>query len=169
MHEGPDDTFDFGARWGQLVTLSVLPAYREAGVGTAIMDEVDRQLAAIGATSVEIYVMQGNDRAREFYERRGYVPGQVYMFKVGSAGVSHEPRRARRQSHRSRALRRRRRVLHPEPRRLRPLLTDLAVTAPDDVSFHPRAHYVGIRHCEDETEDDAFWDGYNTATSSHWA
>jgi putative hydrolase of the HAD superfamily len=43
---------------------------------------------------------------------------------------------------------------------LRPLLTDLAVDAPDNGSFH-RAHYVGIRHCEDETEDDAFWTGYN--------
>jgi putative hydrolase of the HAD superfamily len=42
---------------------------------------------------------------------------------------------------------------------LRPLLTDLAVNAPDDVSFR-RAHYVGIRHCEDETED-TFWTGYN--------
>lgn len=86
VHEGPDDTFDFGARWGQLVTLSVLPDYRGAGVGTAIMDEVDRQLAAIGVHSVEIYVMQGNDRARAFYERRGYVLGQVYLFKVGSSG-----------------------------------------------------------------------------------
>jgi len=43
---------------------------------------------------------------------------------------------------------------------LRPLLTDLAVIAPDDDSFR-RAHYVGIRHCEDELEDDAFWTGYN--------
>ncbi|MEO8695428.1 MAG: HAD family hydrolase [Acidimicrobiales bacterium] len=44
---------------------------------------------------------------------------------------------------------------------LRPLLTDLAVDAPDDDSFR-RAHYVGIRHCEDELEDDAFWTGYNS-------
>ena len=44
---------------------------------------------------------------------------------------------------------------------LRPLLTDLAVIAPDDDSFR-RAHYVGIRHLEDELEDDAFWTGYNT-------
>ena len=86
VHEGPDDTLDFGDRWGQVVTLSVLPEYRGAGVGTAIMDEVDRQLAAIGIDSVEIDVMQGNDRAREFYERRGYVLGQVYLFKVGSSG-----------------------------------------------------------------------------------
>ena len=44
---------------------------------------------------------------------------------------------------------------------LRPLLTDLSVIAPDDDSFR-RAHYVGIRHCEDELEDDSFWTGYNT-------
>jgi ribosomal protein S18 acetylase RimI-like enzyme len=84
VHEGPDDTIDFGARWGQVVTLSVLPSHRGAGVGTAIMDEVDRQLAAIGVDNVEIDVMQGNDRARAFYERRGYVVGQVYLFKVGA-------------------------------------------------------------------------------------
>lgn len=86
VHEGPDDTLDFGMRWAQVVTLSVLPDYRGAGVGTAIMDEVDRQLATIGIHNVEIDVMQGNDRAREFYERRGYVLGQVYLFKVGSTG-----------------------------------------------------------------------------------
>jgi ribosomal protein S18 acetylase RimI-like enzyme len=86
VHEGPDDTLDFGTRWGQVVTLSVLPDHRGDSVGTAIMDEVDRQLAAIGIHTVEIDVMQGNDRAREFYERRGYVLGQVYLFKVGSSG-----------------------------------------------------------------------------------
>jgi putative hydrolase of the HAD superfamily len=43
---------------------------------------------------------------------------------------------------------------------LRPLLTDLAVVAPDDRTFH-RAHYAGIRHCDDELEDDSFWTGYN--------
>ena len=87
VHEGPDDTLDFGARWGQVVTLSVLPDHRGSGVGTAIMDEVDRQLATIGIHHVEIDVMQGNDRALEFYERRGYVIGQVYLFKVGSSGA----------------------------------------------------------------------------------
>lgn len=86
VHEGPDDTLDLGVRWGQVVTLSVLPEHRGAGVGTAIMNEVDRQLAALGIHSVEIDVMHGNDRAREFYERRGYVLGQVYLFKVGSSG-----------------------------------------------------------------------------------
>jgi ribosomal protein S18 acetylase RimI-like enzyme len=86
VHEGPDDTLDLGVRWGQVVTLSVLPDRRGDGVGTAIMDEVDRQLAAIGIHNVEIDVMQGNDRAREFYERRGYVLGQIYLFKVGSSG-----------------------------------------------------------------------------------
>lgn len=64
----------------------MLPDYRGAGLGTALMDEVDRELAAIGVHSVEIYVMQGNDRAREFYERRGYALGQVYLFKFGSPG-----------------------------------------------------------------------------------
>ena len=44
---------------------------------------------------------------------------------------------------------------------LRPLLTDMQVSAPDDGSFR-RAHYVGIRHCDDELEDDAFWTGYNS-------
>jgi GNAT superfamily N-acetyltransferase len=69
----------------QATTTSV-PIVRGDGVGTAIMDEVDHQLAAIGIHNVEIDVMQGNDRAREFYERRGYVLGQVYLFKVGSCG-----------------------------------------------------------------------------------
>jgi putative hydrolase of the HAD superfamily len=44
---------------------------------------------------------------------------------------------------------------------LRPLLTKLEVLAPDDDDIFRRAHYSGIRHLEDETEDDAFWHGYN--------
>ena len=44
---------------------------------------------------------------------------------------------------------------------LRPLLTDLSVTARDDDTFR-RAHYAGIRHLEAELEDDAFWTGYNS-------
>jgi putative hydrolase of the HAD superfamily len=43
---------------------------------------------------------------------------------------------------------------------LRPLLDELDVLAPDDDTFR-RAHYAGIRHLEDELEDDAFWTGYN--------
>ena len=43
---------------------------------------------------------------------------------------------------------------------LRPLLADLSVDAPDDDTFR-RAHYTGIRHLEEELEDDAFWSGYN--------
>jgi ribosomal protein S18 acetylase RimI-like enzyme len=84
VHQGPDDTLDFGAQWGQVVTLAVLPDQRGNGVGSAIMDEVDRQLAAIGIDNVEIDVMQGNERAQAFYERRGYVVGQVYLFKTGA-------------------------------------------------------------------------------------
>jgi ribosomal protein S18 acetylase RimI-like enzyme len=84
VHEGPDDTLDFGPRWGQVVTLAVRPEHRGAGVGTAIMDEAERQLAAIGVDNIEIDVMQGNDRAQSFYERRGYVVGQVYLFRSQS-------------------------------------------------------------------------------------
>lgn len=84
VHQGPDDTLDFGNKWGQVVTLAVLPDHRSRGVGTAIMDEVDRQLAVIGIENVEIDVMQGNERAQAFYERRGYVVGQVYLFKTGT-------------------------------------------------------------------------------------
>jgi ribosomal protein S18 acetylase RimI-like enzyme len=85
VHEGPDDTLDFGARWGQLVTLAVLPEHRNAGVGSAIMDEAERQLATMGVDNIEVDVMQGNDRAQALYERRGYVVGQVYLFKTGIA------------------------------------------------------------------------------------
>jgi putative hydrolase of the HAD superfamily len=43
---------------------------------------------------------------------------------------------------------------------LRPLLTELEVLAPDDDTFR-RAHYSGIRHLIDESDDDVFWTGYN--------
>jgi ribosomal protein S18 acetylase RimI-like enzyme len=91
VHDGPDDTFDFGSGYAELYSLSVLPAERNGGIGTRLLDEVDRELAGRGITSLAIAVVAGNDAARRLYERRGLVAGEVMLYRI--APVACRPNR----------------------------------------------------------------------------
>jgi ribosomal protein S18 acetylase RimI-like enzyme len=73
IQEG-DETYAVGERQAEVHTLAVLPGERDAGVGTALMDEAERRLLAGGVTMVFVGTMDGNDAALRFYERRGYMP-----------------------------------------------------------------------------------------------
>lgn len=55
-----------------LETLSVDPAARGTGVGSLLMDAVDREASAEGIEVSLVDVMAGNPRARALYLRRGY-------------------------------------------------------------------------------------------------
>jgi ribosomal protein S18 acetylase RimI-like enzyme len=57
-------------------------AARGAGVGSALLDAVDEELAARGIIGLVIGVMEGNDGARRLYERRGLVPGWLQLYRV---------------------------------------------------------------------------------------
>lgn len=85
MHAGPDDTWPVGRRWGEVVSLSVLPAERGAGVGSALLDAVDRELAARDVPDLQVAVMAGNADALRFYERRGLRPAELVLFRFGRA------------------------------------------------------------------------------------
>lgn len=82
VNDGPDDTFDVGTGFAELYSLSVLPSERNAGVGTRLLDEVDRELELRGIGSLAIAVMEGNDGARRLYERRGLVAGEVILYRI---------------------------------------------------------------------------------------
>lgn len=58
---------------GELWALNTLPAAWGQGVGTALNAAAVRELGAMGFTSAMLWVLTGNDRARRFYERRGWV------------------------------------------------------------------------------------------------
>lgn len=58
---------------GEVGALYVDPDRHRGGVGRLLMAEARRRLAADGYTDAFLWVLDGNDRAREFYEREGWV------------------------------------------------------------------------------------------------
>ena len=81
IHEGCDNTFYLGPRHGELWSLSVTPAERGRGVGSLLLDAVDRELEQRGIAHLAVAVMAGNDAARRLYERRGLVAGEVLLLR----------------------------------------------------------------------------------------
>jgi ribosomal protein S18 acetylase RimI-like enzyme len=56
-----------------LESLWVLPEYRRAGVGYAMLTQVLAQLRADGIRTAFLWVLDGNDTAVRLYERAGFV------------------------------------------------------------------------------------------------
>jgi GNAT superfamily N-acetyltransferase len=83
LHEGPDDTWPVDGRWGEVVSLSVIPEERGAGVGSALLDAVDAELDARGVRDLQVAVMAGNADALRLYERRGLRPAELVLFRFG--------------------------------------------------------------------------------------
>jgi ribosomal protein S18 acetylase RimI-like enzyme len=82
LQDGPDDTFAVGARYAELYSLSVAPAARGGGVGTALMDTLDEQLAELRIVDLSVGVMAANEDALRFYRRRGLVPVELVLWRV---------------------------------------------------------------------------------------
>lgn len=62
---GPDE------RLASVETLSVRPEARGRGVGSALMDAVERELAEVGIGRLKLAVVDGNEEALRFYAGRG--------------------------------------------------------------------------------------------------
>ncbi len=58
--------------WGYIVTIDVLEAYRRQGVGTALLREVERGLAANGTKEVALETATDNASAIAFWQKHGY-------------------------------------------------------------------------------------------------
>jgi ribosomal protein S18 acetylase RimI-like enzyme len=86
IHEGGDDSWALADRWGEVWTLVVDERRRGQGIGSALLDAVDAELASRGVHDLMIGVMEGNDAARRLYERRGLVPGWLQLYRVRAAG-----------------------------------------------------------------------------------
>ena len=84
VHHGPDDTWPVEGRWGEVVSLSVLPEERGSGVGSALLDAVDAELEARGVHDLQVAVMAGNAAALRLYARRGLRPAELVLFRFGS-------------------------------------------------------------------------------------
>jgi GNAT superfamily N-acetyltransferase len=56
----------------ELYVLYVLPRVWSRGVGRALMDRVITDVRAAGCRRLILWVLEGNERARRFYERYGF-------------------------------------------------------------------------------------------------
>ena len=59
-------------RVGYIVTIDVLKVYRRARVGTLLLAEAERRLAAAGVQEVELETATDNASAIAFWEKHGY-------------------------------------------------------------------------------------------------
>ena len=60
--------------WGEIVSLYLLPEYWGKGCGRLLFSALAEQLAAMGYQDLCLWVLEGNRRARAFYERMGFHP-----------------------------------------------------------------------------------------------
>ena len=82
IREGADDTWDTGDRIGEIETLVLAPGARGDGVGSALMDAAKAELGRRGAATTLTAVLEGNDRAMDFYLQRGMKPTVTYLMKI---------------------------------------------------------------------------------------
>ena len=90
IEEGPDDTFPVGDRYAELYSLAVAPELRRRGIGTRLLDFVDRELARRSIEDLKVAMMAGNTDARRLYERRGLRPAELVLYRFGARqGTDH--------------------------------------------------------------------------------
>jgi len=74
-------------RVAELYALYVRPAWWSTGTGRALMDRVLARSAAAGYSSITLWVLRDNQRARRFYERAGFAPDGATNVLTSLAGV----------------------------------------------------------------------------------
>ncbi len=74
-----DDSHTTGERFAQLESLAVLERTRGAGIGTALLRQVYRELHAAGVREMVISALVTNDPAIRLYEREGFRPWVVLL------------------------------------------------------------------------------------------
>jgi GNAT superfamily N-acetyltransferase len=76
---GEDDSHVTGARFAEMQSLAVLEDRRGAGIGTALLHEVYREVRAAGVHEMVIGVLATNEPAARLYEREGFRPWVVLL------------------------------------------------------------------------------------------
>lgn len=67
---------------GYVDELAVMPEQRGRGLGSRLMDWADSLFHSYGVHQVELRVVIGNEGARRFYERRGFLPSVLEMRRL---------------------------------------------------------------------------------------
>jgi ribosomal protein S18 acetylase RimI-like enzyme len=87
IEEGPDDTFPVGSRYAEVYSLSVTGTYRGQGIGTRLLDFVDRELGQRSIVDLKVAVMAENAGARRLYERRALRPAELVLYRFGTGAT----------------------------------------------------------------------------------
>jgi ribosomal protein S18 acetylase RimI-like enzyme len=78
------DTWRTGAPVAEIESLSVTRAARGAGIGSALLDRIDAELAAAGIADVLIAAFVGNLDAIRLYERRGFRRASLHLIRLAA-------------------------------------------------------------------------------------
>jgi ribosomal protein S18 acetylase RimI-like enzyme len=82
-----------GAR-GHIITLDVLEAHRRAGVGSALLAEIERRFAKSGVREIELETATSNEAGVAFWERHGYrSAGVLRRYYLGRLDAYHMRKR----------------------------------------------------------------------------
>jgi len=83
----------------ELYAIYALPTEWSAGVGHALITEVEQRMRALGVVDVHLWVLAGNERAAAFYERHGWLEDGATQeddrLVGGAAAPLHERRRVK--------------------------------------------------------------------------
>lgn len=71
------------AGWGEIVSIYLLPEYFGKGCGKKLLCAAQEELHRGGYSSIYLWVLAQNERARSFYERNGFAPRDAVRVEVG--------------------------------------------------------------------------------------
>jgi ribosomal protein S18 acetylase RimI-like enzyme len=74
-----EDTWRTDERIGEIESLAVLPAHRGEGIGTQLLEGLERALAGMGIHDLVVGALSGNAGAIRLYERRGFRQTYTYL------------------------------------------------------------------------------------------
>lgn len=75
--------------WGEIISLYLLPEYFGKGYGKALFQHSVRELNRRGFENIYLWTLEGNRRARAFYEKHGFAPdGGTISCEIGGKALA---------------------------------------------------------------------------------
>lgn len=78
---------DLPRTWGEVHAIHLRPEHVGAGLGRALFERGIETMRALGCTEAVLWVLEGNLRARRFYERAGWAPDGTRHERTFEAGA----------------------------------------------------------------------------------
>jgi GNAT superfamily N-acetyltransferase len=77
-------SLEYGGRIGLIDQFYLKPEWRQQGIGTALIPQIEQHVTEAGVHALSLEVNIGNAGARSFYEKHGFVPRRQFcmMTKV---------------------------------------------------------------------------------------